>query len=200
VRINTLVSQTILPLNPYTTELRIQIYKEAGEFGGQPTFDMAITMLSTCRQIRAEYMPLWFPLTKRFLSLSRITKFLDVFSPALINGQHAFAIRVELNEERVPYGNPVIDMQRLFSLLLTLPRVEVIFDGDGTYDGEASDLTKVLELFRKDRSSWGDWISGFESVRAQVSSLCLRSVCKLIWCLRSPDQAQDFDLVGSRTI
>jgi hypothetical protein len=149
-------------------ELRNQVYEQV--FLSCSTLEHALAICSTNRQVRSEYLPMFFKLGKVYLHFYLhfylVQRFLEVFFPsdATEDDKKKAVCTIRINiTEFDPRGNTKVDMQWLLRFLLEHPGVNVSFFGDTVLDGVAKDLTKLVALV-KTNPIWSHRLSSFASI------------------------------------
>jgi hypothetical protein len=145
-------------------ELRNQVYEYV--FLSCSTLDRALAVCSSSRQVRSEYLPLFFERGKVYLHFYLIQRFLEVFFPsdATEDNKKKAVCTICINiAESNPRGSTRIDMQWLIRFLLEHPGVNISFFGNTVLDRVARDLKKLVAIARLN-PIWHNYLVGFSSI------------------------------------
>lgn len=119
-------------------------------------------LISSCRQVRKEYMPLYFQRQTICLPIYRVQSFLETYflandpkfmPPPICN------VKVSIPADK----KTVVDMKWLAGFLLQRPKISIIFDNDEDYT-LAKDLKVLLDI-AKSNDVWRDGLTDYASVK-----------------------------------
>lgn len=134
------------------TELRKEIYEYI--LGKRVALTHLIAITSTCRQLRAEFMPFYLTRTSISISIHRAESFFRTFfSKQVVTDKTAAVCSMRLRIAAVELWSrlddyPTMEMKWLLTFLVDHPNIKVNFEGEGICDSEARDLDMLLLLAR----------------------------------------------------
>lgn len=126
-----------------------------------PVFPQNFAMSSTSRQIRAEFMPLYFKCATIQVKIQHVQRFLETFCPV------DTAIQIEV-PSRLPALKRNIDLRWLMGYVLDHSDVRVSFQSPDFLPEYAKDLKQLFEI-AKSTPAWRKSLSLFEAIRMVVA-------------------------------
>ncbi|KAJ4374032.1 hypothetical protein N0V83_002771 [Neocucurbitaria cava] len=141
-------------------ELRNDIYEFL--LLDQDPIRVTMPLISSCRQVRKEYMPLYFQRQTICLPIYRVQSFFETY---FLTNDTKFipppicSVKVSIATDKVT----AIDMKWLAGFLLQRPKISITFDNDVEYS--LADDLKVLLDISKSNDVWRDGLTDYASVK-----------------------------------